>query len=189
MRREIEQARETLRAIRAGGFDALVIDTGSGDELFTLGSDEGPYRLVEVIAAGAPTYFRAVALDYDGTLAEGEIAPDTLAALAEARARGIRVILVTGRIISELWGVFAGFEDRLDAVVAENGAVMVTPGRGSPAGRPDRSRGEPDAQRPWRGPPQRDVAGRLRGGRRAGRAGGDPRVGVWTASSCAAGGS
>ena len=123
-RLELEQARETLRAIRAGGFDALVIDTGSGDELFTLSGAERPY---EVMAEGALRYFRAVALDYDGTLAEGEVAPDTLAALAEARARGIRVILVTGRIISELSAVFAGFEHHFDAVVAENGAVLLTP--------------------------------------------------------------
>jgi hydroxymethylpyrimidine pyrophosphatase-like HAD family hydrolase/CheY-like chemotaxis protein len=123
-RRELEQARETLRAIRTGGFDTLVIDTGSGDELFTLSGAERPY---EVMAEGALRYFRAVALDYDGTLAEGELAPDTLTALAEARARGIRVILVTGRIINELRGVFAGFEEHLDAVVAENGAVLLTP--------------------------------------------------------------
>ncbi|MGO9753993.1 MAG: HAD hydrolase family protein [Solirubrobacteraceae bacterium] len=124
LRRELRQARETLRAIRAGGFDALVIDTGSGGELFTLSSAERPH---EVMAERALRYFRAVALDYDGTLAEGEVAPGTRAALAEARAGGIRVILVTGRIISELRGVFAGFEEHLDAVVAENGAVLLTP--------------------------------------------------------------
>ena len=71
-------------------------------------------------------YFRAVAVDYDGTLADGAVAPDTLAALAEARARGIRVILVTGRIVSELRVVFADIEDHVDALVAENGAVLVT---------------------------------------------------------------
>ncbi len=100
-----------------------MIDAGSDDEQFTLSGAERPY---EVMAEGALRYFRAVALDYDGTLAEGEVAPDTLAALAEARARGIRVILVTGRIISELSCVFAGFEHHLDAVVAENGAVLLT---------------------------------------------------------------
>ena len=38
LRRELDAARETLRAIRAGGADALVIDTGSGggEELFRL---------------------------------------------------------------------------------------------------------------------------------------------------------
>jgi CheY-like chemotaxis protein len=84
-RRELEQARETLRAIRAGGFDTLVIDPGSGDELFTLSSAERPY---EVMAEGALRYFRAVALDYDGTLAEGEVAPDTLAAIARGARAG-----------------------------------------------------------------------------------------------------
>jgi len=75
----------------------------------------------------ATTYFRAVAVDFDGTLAEGEVAPDTLAALGEARARGVRVILVTGRIMSELRAVFPELDDWVDAVVAENGAVLVSP--------------------------------------------------------------
>ncbi len=126
LRRELDEARETLRAIRAGAFDALVIDTGSGDQLFELSGAERPYRLVEVVAEGALSYFRAVAVDYDGTLADGQVARDTLAALAEARARGIRVIVVTGRIMSELRAVFARLEDHVDAVVAENGAVLVT---------------------------------------------------------------
>jgi hydroxymethylpyrimidine pyrophosphatase-like HAD family hydrolase len=72
-------------------------------------------------------YFRAVAVDFDGTLADGSVAPDTLAALDEARARGIRVILVTGRIMDELRAVFPEVEDHVDAVVAENGALVVTP--------------------------------------------------------------
>ncbi|HUK72384.1 MAG TPA: HAD hydrolase family protein, partial [Streptosporangiaceae bacterium] len=127
LRRELEEAQETLRTIRTGGFDALVIDTGGGEEVFALGGIERPYRLVEGLAEGARTYFRAVASDFDGTMAEGQIAPDTLAALAEARARGIRVILVTGRIMSELRAAFPEIEDHVDAVVAENGAVVVTP--------------------------------------------------------------
>lgn len=125
LRQELEEARETLHAIRSGAFDALVIDTGSGDELFALSRAEQP-RLVEVLAQGALGYFRAVAVDYDGTLADGEVAPDTLTALAEARARGIRIILVTGRIANELRAVFTHVEDHVDALVAENGAVLVT---------------------------------------------------------------
>jgi hydroxymethylpyrimidine pyrophosphatase-like HAD family hydrolase len=72
----------------------------------------------------APAYFRAVAIDYDGTLADGRVKPDTLAALAEARARQIRVIVVTGRIMSELQAVFPDPWDHVDAIVAENGAVL-----------------------------------------------------------------
>jgi len=77
-------------------------------------------------APQAPGYFRAVALDYDGTLADGQVRPDTAAALAEARARQIRVILVTGRIVSELLAVFPDALDQVDAIVAENGAVLAT---------------------------------------------------------------
>ncbi len=76
------------------------------------------------MTAQAPAYFRAVAIDYDGTLADGRVKPDTLAALAEARARHIRMILVTGRIMSELQAVFPGAGDHVDAIVAENGAVL-----------------------------------------------------------------
>lgn len=126
MRRESEEARERLHAIRSGASDALVIDTGRGDERFALSRTEPPHRLVEVMAEGALGYFRAVAVDYDGTLADGAVASDTLTALAEARARGIRVILVTGRIVHELRAVFADVEDHVDALVAENGAVLVT---------------------------------------------------------------
>jgi hydroxymethylpyrimidine pyrophosphatase-like HAD family hydrolase len=75
----------------------------------------------------APAYFRAVAVDYDGTLADGRVKPDTLAALAEARARQIRVIVVTGRIMSELQAVFPDAWDHVDAIVAENGAVLASP--------------------------------------------------------------
>jgi hydroxymethylpyrimidine pyrophosphatase-like HAD family hydrolase len=74
----------------------------------------------------APAYFRAVAIDYDGTLADGRVKPDTLAALAEARARQIRVIVVTGRIMSELQAVFPDAWEHVDAIVAENGAVLAT---------------------------------------------------------------
>ena len=80
------------------------------------------------MAAQAPAYFRVVAIDYDGTLAEGRVKPDTLAALAEARARKIRVIVVTGRILSELQAAFPDALDHVDAIVAENGAVLATRG-------------------------------------------------------------
>ena len=78
------------------------------------------------MTAQAPAYFRVVAIDYDGTLADGRVKPDTLAALAEARARQIRVIVVTGRILSELQAVFPDAWDHVDAIVAENGAVLAT---------------------------------------------------------------
>jgi hypothetical protein len=71
--------------------------------------------------------FGVLALDYDGTIArDGIIDPDVKAAIGEARARGIAVILVTGRILADLKRV-AGDLQFVDAVVAENGAVLVFP--------------------------------------------------------------
>jgi hydroxymethylpyrimidine pyrophosphatase-like HAD family hydrolase len=71
--------------------------------------------------------FRVLALDYDGTIAtDGVLAPDVRSAIAEARALGIVVIIVTGRILAELHSV-AGDLNFVDAVVAENGAVLAFP--------------------------------------------------------------
>jgi len=71
--------------------------------------------------------FGVLALDYDGTIAcEGVLSPKVKAAIVEVRARGIVVIIVTGRILSDLKRV-AGNLDFVDAVVAENGAVLFFP--------------------------------------------------------------
>ncbi len=70
--------------------------------------------------------FCVLALDYDGTIArDGQLDPDVRTAIGEARQRGIAVVLVTGRILSDLQRV-AGPLDFVDAVVAENGAVLAT---------------------------------------------------------------
>ena len=70
-------------------------------------------------------YFRAVAVDFDGTLAEGgRPDPGVLEALGEVRARGLRVVLVTGRILAELRVTFPDIDEHVDAVVGENGAVV-----------------------------------------------------------------
>lgn len=81
--------------------------------------------------------FCILALDYDGTIAEeGKTHPDVLVALQEARAAGIVVVLVTGRILSELRKV-VGNLGIFDAVVAENGAVLAFPsGQTRVLGRP-----------------------------------------------------
>lgn len=73
--------------------------------------------------------FSVVAVDYDGTVAnDGVLHPDVRAALDELRERGIVAILVTGRILGDLQRV-AGDLRFVDAVVAENGAVLHFPGR------------------------------------------------------------
>ncbi len=73
---------------------------------------------------------RAVAIDYDGTLTLGRRpSRDVLDALAEARSDtpdrfGLRALLVTGRILGELWDDFPDAAEHFDAIVAENGAVL-----------------------------------------------------------------
>jgi len=71
--------------------------------------------------------FGVLALDYDGTIArDGVLDPQVRAAIAKVRGRGIEVVIVTGRILSELRKV-AGDLRFVDAVVAENGAVLALP--------------------------------------------------------------
>jgi hydroxymethylpyrimidine pyrophosphatase-like HAD family hydrolase len=71
--------------------------------------------------------FGILALDYDGTIArDGVLDPDVKSAIAEARMRGIVVVLVTGRNLSDLKRLAGGIEF-VDAVVAENGAVLALP--------------------------------------------------------------
>ena len=70
---------------------------------------------------------RAIAVDYDGTIAtDGVLFPAVRESIRQARERGVVVIIVTGRILSDLCRV-AGSLDFVDGVVAENGAVVSLP--------------------------------------------------------------
>ena len=74
-----------------------------------------------------PGFFRAIALDLDGTLAQHDrVEAETLAAVRGAIARGLRVVVVTGRTLEDLDSTFPGLRDELSAVVAENGAVLAS---------------------------------------------------------------
>jgi hypothetical protein len=74
--------------------------------------------------------FSALALDYDGTIAvDGRMEPAVRDAVGDVRQRGIAVILVTGRRLSELTRM-AGDLTCFDVVVAENGAVLEFPSSG-----------------------------------------------------------
>jgi hydroxymethylpyrimidine pyrophosphatase-like HAD family hydrolase len=74
--------------------------------------------------------FSVLVLDYDGTIAtDGVLDSDVRRAIAAARAEGIVVILATGRILNDLRRV-AGDLSFVDAIVAENGAVLAFPGSG-----------------------------------------------------------
>lgn len=82
--------------------------------------------------------FVALATDYDGTLAHhGEVPAHAIEALDRFVASGRKLILVTGRELDELLGIFPQI-DRFDCVVAENGALLYTPATGErkPLGEP-----------------------------------------------------
>lgn len=71
-------------------------------------------------------YF-ALATDYDDTLAtDGRVDDATLAALERLKVSGRRLVLVTGRVLSDLQSVFDRF-DLFERIVAENGAVLYSP--------------------------------------------------------------
>ncbi len=71
--------------------------------------------------------YLVLACDFDGTLASnGGVRDETLAALHRLRDSGRKLILVTGRELENLLGVFPAI-DLFDRVVAENGGVLYRP--------------------------------------------------------------
>jgi hydroxymethylpyrimidine pyrophosphatase-like HAD family hydrolase len=93
-------------------------------------------RHASTTATTEPFHYKALATDYDGTLAEdGNVSLETLAALGRAKLAGRRLILVTGRELDDLVRVFPDL-DVFDLVVAENGALLYTPRPRPPRERP-----------------------------------------------------
>jgi len=75
--------------------------------------------------------FRAIACDYDGTLADdGRVVPETVDVLRRGRTSGRKLILITGRALYDLRTVFSELS-LFDLVVAENGALLFDPVLGS----------------------------------------------------------
>ena len=74
--------------------------------------------------------YTAIALDYDGTIAkDGRVAEHVLEGLGRLKASGRKLLLVTGRELEELLGIFPGIAI-FDRVVAENGALLYVPATG-----------------------------------------------------------
>ena len=72
-------------------------------------------------------YFLALAADYDGTIAhDGTVDDATVAALERFKETGRKLVLVTGRELSDLKRLFRRI-DIFDRVVAENGALIYDP--------------------------------------------------------------
>jgi HAD superfamily hydrolase (TIGR01484 family) len=85
--------------------------------------------------------YQALATDYDGTLAHhGRVDDATIAALENLLATGRRLIMVTGRELPELLGVFPRPE-LFEWIVAENGALLYRP-----ATKQERPIGEPPTE-------------------------------------------
>jgi hydroxymethylpyrimidine pyrophosphatase-like HAD family hydrolase len=77
-----------------------------------------------------PTGLRALATDFDGTLAHhGTVSDTTLEALTRLRQAHFRLILVTGRELNELQGIFPELH-WFDLAVMENGGVLYHPHTG-----------------------------------------------------------
>ncbi len=75
-------------------------------------------------------FFKVVAVDFDGTLTSGcGIVPHAMEATGQARRNGLAIVLVSGRIAAELQAEFPQIADHVDAMVLENGAVIVIEGR------------------------------------------------------------
>ncbi len=71
--------------------------------------------------------FQALATDYDGTLAhDGVVDAATIAALVRLKQAGRKLLLVSGRELSDLLTVFPQI-DLFDLAVLENGAVIYEP--------------------------------------------------------------
>ncbi|HVJ91671.1 MAG TPA: HAD family hydrolase [Labilithrix sp.] len=80
--------------------------------------------------------FKALATDYDGTLADdGKVSAETLVALRRLKKTGRKLLLVTGRELDDLMRTFPNV-DVFDIVVAENGALLYTPRPHPPRERP-----------------------------------------------------
>src|SRR5688500_1628099 len=71
--------------------------------------------------------YTAIALDYDGTIAhDGAVPAPVIEGLRRLKASGRKALLVTGRELEELLGIFPEI-GVFDLVVAENGALLYRP--------------------------------------------------------------
>jgi HAD superfamily hydrolase (TIGR01484 family) len=71
--------------------------------------------------------YQVLATDYDGTIATaGKVSETTYLALNRWQQTGRKLIIVTGRLLNDLYNVFPQAES-FDCIVAENGALVYFP--------------------------------------------------------------
>lgn len=74
--------------------------------------------------------YRALATDYDGTIAHDGVVDDTTVdALRRIKAAGWKLLMVSGRELDDLFSVFPHWK-LFDALVLENGALLFDPASG-----------------------------------------------------------
>jgi PAS domain S-box-containing protein len=105
LRNELDEARETLRAIMSGEADAIMVYRPEGDRVFTLLDAQQPYRvLVEAMNEGAVTltaeadilYCNRAAARIVGVSLEKAIGSSMLAYIAPADLEAFRALLKEG---------------------------------------------------------------------------------------------
>jgi hydroxymethylpyrimidine pyrophosphatase-like HAD family hydrolase len=75
--------------------------------------------------------YQTLATDYDGTIAhDGIVDEATTAALLRAKEAGLRLLLVTGRELDDLFATFDHWK-LFERIVAENGALLFDPATGT----------------------------------------------------------
>lgn len=112
------------RSARLSRFRARVLEWTAAD---WLGAQLADLGVEPVPHPGSAGRFRALATDFDGTLAsDGAVTQSTLEALQRLKAAGFRLILATGRRLNELIAIFPAVM-LFDQVVAENGALLYEP--------------------------------------------------------------
>lgn len=71
--------------------------------------------------------YRVFATDFDGTIAhDGVVDEPTLAALRRLKAAGVKIVLVSGRELTDFLNIFAEI-DLFELLVLENGALLYDP--------------------------------------------------------------
>jgi hydroxymethylpyrimidine pyrophosphatase-like HAD family hydrolase len=74
--------------------------------------------------------YQTLATDYDGTLAhDGIVDEPSIAGLRRAKAGGLRLLLVTGRELNDLFSTFEHWK-LFERIIAENGALLFDPANG-----------------------------------------------------------
>jgi signal transduction histidine kinase/ActR/RegA family two-component response regulator len=124
LRRQLEEAEETLRAIHSGAVDALVFAEPTGNRVYTLDSADRPYRLlVEQMQQGAAT------LHVDGTIAYSNLRLAELLQIPHEKLIGaaLRKFVVAGdrSIYDELIALGRSSSGRGEAAFLRNDGVAM----------------------------------------------------------------